>query len=707
MKNLLVLFLLATVSILPQNRWIKLNGPPGGNMYTLYIKGDTILTSVLSYKTRYKLFSSFNRGESWKQHTLNIPNIPFSYYLSPGDYEIRGGYFYFSTYTHGLFRSTDFTNWEKLNASGKFITMGQDYAGSLYAGTEDGKIYESSDGGNSWRLVYVNNGGGEIRDFIISSDSLLLISAGNKLLLKRPDNPQWDSVVFSQFNGFKLLVDEIGYMYVQSGLTMLRSTNGGISWVQLPVESFFYDNEMDDYVYNTRIIGAFEYMAGFGDGWGAAVSDDRGTTWRWSQQGLPKYVSGYKIEKEGNDTYLATAGAGIFKSTDFGDSWFAVNNGINAASVRDICFDKEGILYAASWKNGIARSTDKGESWEMINNGIATSSCMSVVTDSSGIVFAGTSRGVFRSTDKGENWVMTAKPGNGYGQVLKIDSRNRLYALTWGKGMYRSTNLGESWVRLGEGMIHENAMSLAISKNGNMYVGGSWRGYIFKSTDDGLNWTMVYQSNKTSILDGLAISPNGSIFAGNAGEGILRSTDEGQSWTLIKEEPGYMDANYALEIDDEGNIYSRTSDAKIILSKDNGENWIDISDNNMLHVNKFLFRKNELFIATDESVWRSNPDSLTSVAEDDIKPKEYFLSQNYPNPFNPSTTIKYSLPQTGRVTLSIYDLLGREVVKLIDEEKPAGEYETKWNASSYPSGVYFIKMTAGQYSETRKLLLMK
>jgi hypothetical protein len=83
--------------------------------------------------------------------------------------------------------------------------------------------------------------------------------------------------------------------------------------------------------------------------------------------------------------------------------------------------------------------------------------------------------------------------------------------------------------------------------------------------------------------------------------------------------------------------------------------------------------------------------TVTSIAEDDIKPKEYFLSQNYPNPFNPSTTIKYSLPQTGRITLSIYDLLGREVVKLIDEEKPAGEYETTWNASSYPSGVYFLK----------------
>jgi photosystem II stability/assembly factor-like uncharacterized protein len=709
--KVLILVLLLFVSASAQNRWMKLSGPPGGNMYTLYIKGDTLLTSVLSYKTRYKLFSSFNRGESWQQHTLNIPNVPFNYNLSPVGYEISDNYFFFATYDHGIFRSTDLTNWEKLNISGKFASMGQDYSGNLYLGTESydydiGKIYQSSDGGDSWKIVYASNVSRPIRDFILRPDSILLVSAGNKLLLKKPDNPQWDSVIFG-FNSFDLMVDDLGYIYVQSGLTMLRSSDDGLSWVQLPTQSFFWDNEMVDYIYNTRIIGAFVYNAGFGDGWGAAVSDDRGSTWRWSQQGLPKYISGYRIEKDGNDTYLATNWAGIFKSTDFGESWFAVNNGINAASVRDICFDKYGNLYAASMKNGIARSTDKGESWEVINSGITNVFGMSIVADTSGVVFAGTAYGVFRSTDKGESWIMTTKPGNGYGQVLEIDSKNRLYALTSYTGMYRSTDLGESWIRLGQGMIDDIMSSLAIDKNGYIYAGGSTRGKIFKSTDDGLSWEMVYESSMTSRMEGMTLSPNGSVFAANKNEGLLRSTDEGQTWTLIRADQQNNSAIYTIAADPEGNIFSRTHDAKIILSKDNGETWIDISDNNLLNVNKFLFRKKEVYLATDESVWKSNPDSLTSVTEDDIKPKEYFLSQNYPNPFNPSTTIKYSLPQTGRVTLSIYDLLGREVVKLIDEEKPPGEYETQWNASSHPSGVYFIRMQAGEFSETRKVVLVK
>jgi hypothetical protein len=100
-------------------------------------------------------------------------------------------------------------------------------------------------------------------------------------------------------------------------------------------------------------------------------------------------------------------------------------------------------------------------------------------------------------------------------------------------------------------------------------------------------------------------------------------------------------------------------------------------------------------------------DWVTTVNDEKNLPLEYSLSRNYPNPFNPSTIIKYSLAQSVRITLRIFDLLGREVVKLIDEEKPAGEYVTNWNASSYPSGVYFLRMQAGQFSETRKLLLMK
>ncbi len=93
-------------------------------------------------------------------------------------------------------------------------------------------------------------------------------------------------------------------------------------------------------------------------------------------------------------------------------------------------------------------------------------------------------------------------------------------------------------------------------------------------------------------------------------------------------------------------------------------------------------------------------------------PAQYSLRQNYPNPFNPSTSIEYTIPQAEHVTLKVFDVLGREVATLVDEYKQAGNYKAIFNvetlrATSLPSGVYFYKLQAGSYHETKKLILMK
>ncbi len=97
----------------------------------------------------------------------------------------------------------------------------------------------------------------------------------------------------------------------------------------------------------------------------------------------------------------------------------------------------------------------------------------------------------------------------------------------------------------------------------------------------------------------------------------------------------------------------------------------------------------------------------TDVDDENITITDYMLFQNYPNPFNPVTIIQYSIPKISKVTLKIYDILGCEISTLINEEKPAGFYKVNWNASSYPSGVYFYKIRAGSFMETRKMILLK
>jgi hypothetical protein len=97
---------------------------------------------------------------------------------------------------------------------------------------------------------------------------------------------------------------------------------------------------------------------------------------------------------------------------------------------------------------------------------------------------------------------------------------------------------------------------------------------------------------------------------------------------------------------------------------------------------------------------------LVNVKNENV-PAAFNLSQNYPNPFNPSTVISYRLPVTSFVTLKVYDILGREVATLVNEEKPSGEYEVEFDGSALPSGIYFYQLKAGEYSETRKMILLK
>lgn len=93
--------------------------------------------------------------------------------------------------------------------------------------------------------------------------------------------------------------------------------------------------------------------------------------------------------------------------------------------------------------------------------------------------------------------------------------------------------------------------------------------------------------------------------------------------------------------------------------------------------------------------------------EDNTQPLSFKLNQNYPNPFNPTTTISYSIPTSSFVTLKVYDILGKEVITLVNGEKSAGNYRIQFNGSTLASGVYFYRLTAGEKTDVKKLLLAK
>jgi len=91
----------------------------------------------------------------------------------------------------------------------------------------------------------------------------------------------------------------------------------------------------------------------------------------------------------------------------------------------------------------------------------------------------------------------------------------------------------------------------------------------------------------------------------------------------------------------------------------------------------------------------------------DVVISDFYLHQNYPNPFNPTTTIKYLIPELSFVALKVYDVLGNEIEILVNEEKLIGSYEVEFNAAVLPSGIYFYRLQAGSFVETKKMVLMK
>ncbi|MBK8982102.1 MAG: T9SS type A sorting domain-containing protein [Ignavibacteria bacterium] len=102
-------------------------------------------------------------------------------------------------------------------------------------------------------------------------------------------------------------------------------------------------------------------------------------------------------------------------------------------------------------------------------------------------------------------------------------------------------------------------------------------------------------------------------------------------------------------------------------------------------------------------------DGLTDIEPNSFAaiPERYSLSQNYPNPFNPTTKINFSIPKQGIVTLKVYDVLGKEVMTLVNEQKPAGNYSINFNAANLSSGAYFYRIEAGEFRDIKRMIILK
>ncbi len=276
-------------------------------------------------------------------------------------------------------------------------------------------------------------------------------------------------------------------------------------------------------------------------------------------------------------------------------------------------------------------------------------------------------------------------------------------------GLWRSTDGGANWARgaLSEQIFSSFLLCPTASGDSNLFVAG---GGGPLSSDYGSTWTGKYSGLPTYISMSLAVSSDGTnLFAGTFGGGVYRSVDTGTSWFSagINSPRKYV---YAL-VANGANLFAGTDSGGIFLSSDYTMNWTRVSDgfpNDQ--ITSFAVNPPNLYAGTaSHGIWTRPLSEMKTGVNDQRSnlPASFSLQQNYPNPFNPSTKIRYQIAITGKVTLKVYDLLGREIATLVDGVEAPGDYTATFNAARLPSGVYFCRLQAGTYSSTKKLMFLK
>ena len=354
---------------------------------------------------------------------------------------------------------------------------------------------------------------------------------------------------------------------------------------------------------------------------------------------------------------------------------------------------------SGSSSGGAYLTTDNGTTWSApdanLGNPYITAFAVSPT-----YLFAATDIGVDRLPTSGGNWAFVSSGMiNRSVYALAIRDTN-LFAGTLG-GVYRSTNNGTNWTRVSSGLTDTAVISLVVS--GTNLFAGTQGGHIFLSINNGTNWTEADSGVTSSFVQALAtIGTN--IFAGTGG-GVFLSTSSGTHWTPVTS--GLTKSVYALLVSGT-NLLAGTQNG-VYRSSNNGTSWTAVNSGLGNSVYALSANGTYLFAGARGSVWRRPlSEILTSVQPPwSQQPDAFVLDQNYPNPFNPATTIRYSLPYKSQVLMTVYNALGQHVATLVRGLQDAGSYEVKFDGSELASGVYFYRLQAGSYVNTKKLLLLR
>lgn len=279
-------------------------------------------------------------------------------------------------------------------------------------------------------------------------------------------------------------------------------------------------------------------------------------------------------------------------------------------------------------------------------------------------------------------------------------------------GVYKTSVQQANWMRSGNGYPTSlaNTTSFAVTTSGAMFVSAGLagaRGNIQVSLDKAQTWL---NRNVAGIAEVITLeAKDDTVYAGTS-IGIFVTKNFGESWERLGTE---FQANV---IDDllfsNGALFAAVDQVGVVYSMNDGAIWNILTGNLPIEddfVSALFIHNGKIFagLSAAHGVW-SAPLPTTGVDDKEPLPRDAVLAQNYPNPFNPSTKISFTLPKAELVTLKVYDVLGQEVATIFrNERRRAGNNTVDFNAPHLASGVYFYTLTAGNFLETKKMLLVR
>jgi len=575
---------------------------------------------------------------------------------------------------NGVFRSNDNGNsWTAVDGLPVPVSALVVNGSNLFAGTASG-VYRSTDNGSYWTKT-ANKG--------LPTDALgnvyliqCLASGGKTLFATSTHLLHYDST-YSAYDS------TIGRPSGWTTLYVYRSTDNGENW--LPAFShnetrYWYDGWITSLVaLDTTVFAVYSNY------YGNVVmsvyrSTNSGETWTgipnppYSQLVTSLVVSGRQLFAGAVESDELPYG-GVYRSTDNGGSWVSVNIYTGGDyHVRSVPLAASGmILLTNLGEGGNFISADSGVNWTSYPFGV------NVLAGSGTDLFAGKSDGVWRiplseivpiMSLSQPNDSVSSTAGTVFMQVKNLG----VGTLTW------TTSNNDSWLLASS----DTRDTIAVTYGANPST--SPRTGTVTVNSNAWNSPLTITVTQGGGVPSMSLSQNSDSVSSIARTEFYRVTNLGAgtlTWTTT-DNVSWLKSN---------------SDRKDTIAVAIQENTSSLSRIGTVTVNTNTWNS-PLTITIFQA------GATSGIQEGDL-PKNFALQQNYPNPFNPSTTISYALPHRSHVTLTVFNTLGQKEAELVNGDIDAGYHEIQFNASNLASGVYFYRMQAGSYVETKKLLLVR